>query len=76
MEPRMELGARRRVTRTRVSRYPTWTTSTPSAFEAVTRQMVDTLSDELREIRQRVDGLLWMMGGAILLDIGMRLVGR
>lgn len=48
----------------------------PSVFEAVTRQMVETLAEELREIRQRVDGLLWMIGGSILLDIGMRLVGR
>ena len=32
----------------------------PSVFEAVTRQMVEALSEELREIRHRVDGLLWM----------------
>jgi hypothetical protein len=45
----------------------------PSAFEAVTRQMVETLAEELREIRHRVDGLLWMGAGAILLDTVLRL---
>ena len=48
---------------------------TPSAFEAVTRQMVDTVSDELREIRHRLDNLLWMVIGAILLDTGLRVMG-
>jgi len=47
----------------------------PSAFEAVTRQMVDTVSDELREIRHRVDNLLWMVAGAILLDTALRVAG-
>lgn len=47
----------------------------PSAFEAVTRQMVDTVSEELREIRHRVDNLLWMVAGAILLDTALRVVG-
>lgn len=47
----------------------------PSAFEAVTRQMVDTVSEELREIRNRVDNLLWMVAGAILLDTALRVMG-
>ena len=47
----------------------------PGAFEAVTRQMVDTVSEELREIRHRVDNLLWMVAGAILLDTALRVVG-
>ena len=47
----------------------------PSTFEAVTRQMVETLAEELREIRHRVDGLLWMGAGAILLDTVLRLAG-
>ena len=48
----------------------------PSAFEAVTRQMVESVADELREIRQRVNGLLWMGAGAILIDTALRLAGR
>ncbi len=47
----------------------------PSAFEAVTRQMVEGVADELREIRHRVDNLLWMVGGAILLDTALRVMG-
>ena len=47
----------------------------PSVFQAVTRQMVEMLSEELREIRHRVDGLLWMGAGAILIDTVLRLTG-
>ena len=47
----------------------------PSVFEAITRQMVETVSEELREIRHRVDGLLWMGAGAILIDTVLRLTG-
>jgi len=47
----------------------------PSAFEAVTRQMVKVVSEELREIRHRVDNLLWMVAGAILLDTALRVMG-
>ena len=48
---------------------------TPSAFEAVTRQMVDTVSEELRAIQHRLDNLLWMVVGAVLLDTGLRVMG-
>ncbi len=48
---------------------------TPSAFEAVTRQMVKGVSEELREIRNRVNNLLWMIAGAILLDTTLRVMG-
>ena len=47
----------------------------PSAFEAVTRQMVEAVSDELRGIRDRVDNLLWMIAGAIVLDTALRVMG-
>ena len=46
-----------------------------SAYEAVTRQMVEGLADELKEIRGRLNGLLWMVAGAIFLDVVMRLAG-
>jgi hypothetical protein len=46
-----------------------------SAYEAVTRQMVEGLADELKEIRGRLNGLLWMVAGAILIDVVMRLAG-
>ena len=47
----------------------------PSVFEAITRQMVETVAAELREIRRRVDGLLWMLAGAIVVDMVLRLTG-
>jgi hypothetical protein len=65
----------RKAARARAAPVPRWTVESPSAFEAVTREMVETLSEELREIRHRIDGLLWMLAGAILLDIGARLLG-
>ncbi len=51
-------------------------TDEPSVYEAITRQMVETLSAELREIRGRVDGVLWMVGGAIVIDAVLRVLGR
>jgi hypothetical protein len=46
-----------------------------SVYEVVTRQMVEGLADELKEIRGRLNGLLWMVAGAILIDVVMRLAG-
>lgn len=46
-----------------------------SAYEAITRQMVESLTAELREIKGRLNGLIFMMIGAILLDIASRAVG-
>ena len=45
------------------------------AYEAVTRQMVEALTDELREIKLRLNNLVYMLAGAIVLDIIIRLVG-
>jgi hypothetical protein len=47
-----------------------------STFEAITRQMVDSLADELREIRGRLNSLIFMMIGAILLDVFSRMMGQ
>ncbi|MGN6362661.1 MAG: hypothetical protein ACTHNK_19970 [Thermomicrobiales bacterium] len=44
-----------------------------SAYELLTRQMVSTRADELREIRQRVNGLIFLTIGAVLADIVMRI---
>jgi hypothetical protein len=49
--------------------------SPASAYEAVTRQMVEALADDLREIKGRLNGLLWMVAGAIVIDILLRLSG-
>jgi hypothetical protein len=46
-----------------------------SAYEAVTRQMVLGLEEELREIKTRLNGLLFMVAGSLLLDVALRLAG-
>lgn len=47
-----------------------------SAYEAVTRQMVVGVSEELREIKARLNGLLFMVAGSLLLDVALRLADR
>ena len=47
----------------------------PSVYEAVTRQMVESMTEELREIRARLNGLLFMVAGAMLIDLALRLAG-
>ena len=49
--------------------------SPASAYEAVTRQMVEALADDLREIKSRLNGLLWMVASAIVIDLVIRLSG-
>lgn len=46
-----------------------------SAYELVTRQMVEALSDDLREIKGRLNGLLGMVAGAMVIELALRLVG-
>lgn len=43
-----------------------------SAYEALTRQMVEGLAADLGEIKGRLDGLLFMVAGAIVLDVVLR----
>lgn len=44
-----------------------------SAYEVLTRQMVSGLTEELREIRQRVNGLIFITVAAVIADVVMRL---
>ena len=46
-----------------------------TAYEAVTRQMVEDLARELAEIKGRLNGLLFMVAGAIVVDVALRLAG-
>jgi hypothetical protein len=46
-----------------------------TAYEALTRQLVDQLGEELDKLRGRVDGLLWAVVGAIVLDVVLRVMG-
>lgn len=45
------------------------------AYGAVTRQMVDDLAIELREIKARLNQLFYLIAGAIALDVLLRLAG-
>jgi hypothetical protein len=44
-----------------------------STYEVLTRQMVSDLADELREIRQRVNGLIFVTVTAVITDVVLRL---
>ena len=46
-----------------------------STYEVITRQMVENVAAELREIKGRLNGLLWMLAGAIIVDVALRLAG-
>lgn len=46
-----------------------------STYEAVTRQMVRALTDEVRDVKHRVNQLLTLIVAAILLEVLMRLIG-
>jgi uncharacterized protein YjeT (DUF2065 family) len=48
---------------------------TPTVYEAVTRRMVEAVAEELKEIKSRLNGLLFMVAGAILVDLVLRLAG-
>jgi hypothetical protein len=47
-----------------------------NTFEAITRQMVESLEEEIREIRGRLNSLIFMIIGAILLDVFSRIMGQ
>ena len=47
-----------------------------TVYEAVTRQMVEGLTAELREIKGRLNGLLFLVAGAMVVDVVLRLIGR
>jgi hypothetical protein len=46
-----------------------------SAYEEITRYMVEQLMEEVRELRKRVDGVLWLGASALLIDVVLRLAG-
>ena len=46
-----------------------------TAYEAVTRQMVEDLAREIGEIKGRLNGRLFMAAGAIVVDVALRLSG-
>ena len=45
-----------------------------SVYELLTRQMVGDLAEELREIRLRVNGLVFVTVGAVVAEVVLRLM--
>jgi hypothetical protein len=72
-----ELGARRRRRAVRRANAaggaPPLDLDPHSAYELLTRQMVQSLSEELREIRVRVNGLIFVTLGAVVTEVLLRL---
>ena len=64
-----EHGARRQPERERVNLEPA------SAYEAITRQMVDDLVRELSAVRTRLDSLFYIVVGSVVVDVFVRIVG-
>ena len=46
-----------------------------SAYDVVTRQMTEALRRDLDEIKGRLNGLLFMVAGAIVVDAVVRVAG-
>lgn len=46
-----------------------------SAYEMVTRTKVDELTTEVKEIRARIDGIFWLIAGAIVVEVLLRAIG-
>ena len=46
-----------------------------TAYEAVTRSMVDGLAEDVKEIRDRINGLFWLIAGTVTLDLVLRVAG-
>lgn len=44
-----------------------------SAYEALTRQMVERMADDVEEIKDRLNGLLFLIAGAVVIDTVTRL---
>jgi hypothetical protein len=49
--------------------------SPKSAHEALTRQMVSDLATDVGELKNRVNAMLWLVAGAVVVDVAMRLAG-
>ena len=46
-----------------------------SVYEVVTRQMLEQVKADVKEVKDRVNTLLWVVAGAVVLEVVMRMVG-
>lgn len=51
------------------------TNTEPSGYEMVTRQMVESISEDVTDIKSKLNNLIFVLIGAILIDILGRLLG-
>jgi len=47
----------------------------PTAYEMVTRQMVESIAEDVRDIKSKLGNLIFVLTGAVLLDIASRALG-
>jgi hypothetical protein len=47
----------------------------PSGYEMVTRQMVESISEDVRDIKSKLTNLIFVLCGAVILDIVSRVLG-
>jgi hypothetical protein len=45
-----------------------------SVYEVVTRRMLEDLKEDVSEVKGRVNTLLWLVAGAVVLEMVVRLV--
>ncbi len=43
-----------------------------TAYEMITRNMVNSLSDDVRDIRNRINGMFWLLTGTVAVELLMR----
>ena len=46
-----------------------------STYEVITREKVEHIGDELKEIRHRVNGIFYLVIGSVLMDLVPRWLG-
>jgi hypothetical protein len=46
-----------------------------TAYEVVTRAKVEELASDVKEIRDRIDGIFWLIAASIVVQIVLRAMG-
>jgi hypothetical protein len=46
-----------------------------TAYEVVTRAKVEELATDVKEIRDRIDGIFWLIAASIVVQIALRAMG-
>jgi hypothetical protein len=49
--------------------------SEPTGYEMVTRQMVEAISEDVRDIKSKLTNLIFVLVGAVMIDIMSRVLG-